>query len=73
VPVKTICSTRSLDSSRSLSAVGGLIKGDEHSRLGQSTQGSRMALSLIGCESTRQSHVSLESCVQIADSRSATR
>ncbi|KAG9680182.1 hypothetical protein KCU87_g365, partial [Aureobasidium melanogenum] len=59
VPVKTICSTRSLDSSRSLSAVGGLIKGDEHSRLGQSTQGSRMAVSLIGCESTRQSHPSM--------------
>lgn len=52
VPGKTICSTRSLDSSRSLSAVGGLIKGDEHSRLGQSTKGSRVNSSLIGCESS---------------------
>ena len=51
--VKTICSTRLLDSSLSVSAVGGLIKGDEHSRLGQSTPRVPQTAPLIGCRLER--------------------
>ena len=57
--VKTICSTRLLDSSLSVSVVGGLIKGDEHSRLGQSTPRVPQTASLIGCNLDPDNHMFL--------------